>query len=667
MSLDIEVVEISLLRGKWVSSLKDSTNPTVQTAQAVVEGRFRDALTSSVSRDFFHIPSSTFDQTFDQVFGFTISSTMDEKEAELLRLSLAVACLHAFIQVNWTGPDLDVQPLDVISLELGPSLSVNEESTNQKAIAELAQAGEPAYHLTKVAAFLRLAQVLLELPYNHCPSAAWWRLRTAFIHQQVLDEPVALSDSVLASLEPLKTLYSAEPDMVGRLILEEGLLEHQFSHDKSAAELFVQAAKATGLQYELTGALGKRTKFQQFELSQLVLLAESHLVHDDADTNGDRPIPTTRGEMPESSDKSGPTSLPETLALNDDTLLEQTEFTSSNPSVAGSLLNHIDPSSQPPLHPLDQCILLSMCLNVKNTSPSHGLTNEQMSPYVARVISHPRNWSIHTMALLLRSRLESARTRTVERSTLQLQALIDQMPTADSTLPERLLYFHSTPLPSKWQLERELALRFLALGAVRSAMDIFERLEMWEEVVKCWGALERPEKGIAIVRDLLEGRKAEADEVLARGKARRRGHDAAREAKLWCLLGDLEPAAAAEHYAQAWAVSGGTSGRAARSLGGYHFARGQYAEAVESLKRAVAINPLLARSWFILGCASMRLEDWDVARGAFARCVAIDEDDGESWNNLASMYLRMGAAGKSHDGTAADERVSASQPHVLVC
>lgn len=256
------------------------------------------------------------------------------------------------------------------------------------------------------------------------------------------------------------------------------------------------------------------------------------------------------------------------------------------------------------------------------------------------------------MALLLRSRLESNRTRTVERSTLQLQALVDQMPTADSTIPERLLYFHSIPLPSKWEMEKELALRFLSIGVVKSALEIFERLEMWEDVVKCWQSMERRDKGIAIVRDLLEGRKAEAETVITREKKslsanRKQVLDAMREAKLWCLLGDLEPENALEHYTRAWAISKETSGRAMRSLGGYYFARGDYPNTITCLRRAVSINPLLARSWFILGCAYVREEDWDGARESFARCVAIDDEDGESWNNLATVYLRLGEVGKT--------------------
>ncbi|KAG8683841.1 hypothetical protein FRC08_014037 [Ceratobasidium sp. 394] len=346
------------------------------------------------------------------------------------------------------------------------------------------------------------------------------------------------------------------------------------------------------------------------------------------------------------------------MALNDDTLLEQTEYVGGERRVGD--LEGVDPSKQPALRPVDQCIFLGMCLNVRNTSPAHGLTTEQMMPYIARVIAHPRNWSVHTMALLLRARLESTRTRTVERSALQLQALVDQMPTADSDLAERLLFVHSILLPSKWAMEQELAHRYLSIGVVKSALEIFERLEMWEEVVRCYQSIEQRDRALEIVRDLLEGRKAEADVVLARGRGKAGGRermDTAREAKLWCLLGELDAPNSLAHYTRAWEVSGGTSARAARALGGYHFARGEYAESILHLRKATGMQPLNLRAWFLLGCACVREESWEEARDAFARCVGIDEEDGESWNNIASVYMRMDEKGLAggKDLTAPDE------------
>ncbi|KAF8318110.1 tetratricopeptide repeat domain 27 [Clavulina sp. PMI_390] len=556
---------------------------------------------------------------------------------ELRTLAVGVACLHAFIQENWTGPSLSTEPHNLILQQhAGQSISfaIDPSSLNIQAVSELAFGGEPAYHLVKKAALLRFAQIIFDIPYQRLRFVSWWKLRAMIVHQQLLDEPVGLADSFFVPIQGLSSLVHDDGDMLGRLLLEQGLLRHTLHDDRQAAQLFVQAARAMGLEYELTGALGKRTKFQQNEHSQLLLLAKSR----------DREDPNSKFEPAQVAEESKV--LPTTLELNDDTLLEHTEFTSSTSTSANSALTDLDPGNQPALHPLDQSVLLSLCLNIHNTQPHHGLTAEQMAPYVNRVISHPRNWSVHTMALLLRARLESTRSRTVERSLLQLQALIDQMPTADSEPVERLLYIHDIPLPTTWELERELGIRYLSLGVVRSAMAIFERLEMWEDVVKCYQSLEQPEKGITIVRDLLEGRKAEVDTVLARGKAdvpdaRRAKIDLTREAKLWCLLGELEPERCKEHYTHAWELSNETSGRAARSLGGYHVARNEWDEAIPWLRRAALINPLMSRTWFLLGCAAAREEKWIDARDAFARCVSIDEDDAESWNNLASVYLRM--------------------------
>lgn len=642
--MPLEQAQWALIQGCWPKDTSFSQSDALTIVHETVQGNFSTVLTGPCAKNLLTANLFFSENTLDDIFTF---ETPSSPEDELSRLCVGIAFLHAFIQLNWTGPDLALSPSALVTTK--DSEPLTDELLTQKAIAELAYGGEPAYHLANSPIFLRWALLIFSRHHVHIRSAAWWKLRATMIHQCVLDEPAHLPPAFFAGLDTVVSYIGQQnqPDLLGRFILEQGLLHHILSDDRTAADHFVRAARATGLEYELTGALGKRTKFQQTELSQLVLLAESRK-RDDHETSDSQATP--------SPTLTTPAPVPNTLALNDDTLLEQTEYTSSQPghSASTSRLSHLSPASQPPLHPLDQCILLSLCLNIKNTSPAHGLTSEQMMPYVSRVMSHPRNWSVHTMALLLRSRLEATRTRTVERAVLQLQALVDQMPTADSALSERLLYVHDIPLPSKWHLERELAMRFLSIGVVKSALEIFERLEMWEEVVKCWQAMERPEKGIAIVRDLLEGKKEEAERVIAKGKVARR-NDGAREAKLWCLLGDLEPEHARTHYERAWDVSGETSGRAMRSLGGYYFARQEFEMAVSCLQRAVIINPMLSRSWFILGCAQVRLEAWEGARDSFSRCVTIDEEDGESWNNLASVYLRMGEAGKAAEAPSANE------------
>jgi tetratricopeptide (TPR) repeat protein len=88
-----------------------------------------------------------------------------------------------------------------------------------------------------------------------------------------------------------------------------------------------------------------------------------------------------------------------------------------------------------------------------------------------------------------------------------------------------------------------------------------------------------------------------------------------------------------------------TSSRAARSIAGTLFATQQFADSIPYFEAALAINPLFSRSWFILGCAYVKSEDWKDAVRCFRRVVAIEEDDAEGWANLASCYLRMGDVG----------------------
>jgi cytochrome c-type biogenesis protein CcmH/NrfG len=52
----------------------------------------------------------------------------------------------------------------------------------------------------------------------------------------------------------------------------------------------------------------------------------------------------------------------------------------------------------------------------------------------------------------------------------------------------------------------------------------------------------------------------------------------------------------------------------------------QYAECITSFELALAINPLYMESWFSLGCAAMRLSQWEKAVRAFARVVQLDID-----------------------------------------
>ncbi|WVR05348.1 hypothetical protein IAU60_002362 [Kwoniella sp. DSM 27419] len=655
-------IEWSILRGIAPPASSEAGPSRVQElATSLSEADFKAVLLSDEAK---HVLSTS--HLLEGLATFAESpnsSSPSNAPLSLVELIVAIALLHAFAQVNWTGPDLDFTLHEIL-----PETSASVEDINAAALPSLTLGGEPAYHLAAQPALVLIARRLfLSLPTS--PTLPLWHLRMHLVHSALLDEPVAIPAETLEAVSSLLAngVVGADQDLTATVHLEIGLYHHSLGQDKQANQAFLAAAKASGLEFELTGALGKRTKYQVASHSQLVLLAESRKREGDESASSS----DAKAVEGESSEQGQDKVLPESLLLNDDTLLEQTEFTKveRDPSASStSRLSHIDPSDQPPLHPLDQSLLLSLCLSQHNNSPESGLTASQMMPFLVRVVAHPRNWSVHTTGLLLRSRLESSRSRTVERSTLQLQALIEQMPTSDSTPKERLVYFHQLPLPSKWEMERELAKRYLSLGVTRSALEIFTRLEMWEDAVMCLQRMERDDEAEKIVRDLLEGKKMESDVVSTLNKAsisekRKNTMTTAREAKLWCLLGDLalngdaasrDPATAREtaigFYEKAWEVSQKTSSRAMRSLATIRVGLGEYEKAIECFKYALDINPLYAKAWFTVGVCYVRMERWTEARDAFRRQVGVDEDDGEGWNNLAAVYLRLGEEGQPEGG-----------------
>ncbi|WWC89797.1 uncharacterized protein L201_004723 [Kwoniella dendrophila CBS 6074] len=661
----MENLEWALLRGE-TSSSEAGPSRIQELATQLVEADFKSILESSEAKAILS------DSKILQGLISTDNTTSNRiEESPILRLIVSIALLQSFVQANWTGPNLTFSPLDILPSST-TSTTTTEEELNSAALPLLTLNGEPAYHLAQQPIIFLLARRLLSsLSSKDLDTSPIWLLRTHLIHLSLLDEPVPLPEQDLLAVQSLLTnlVVTRDQDLKAMIELEIGLYHHALGQDKQANQSFLQAAKSSELEFELTGALGKRTKYQVNALSQLVLLAESRKREGE---EVDQATPSDAESKEENGAETTKSTLPESIALNDDTLLEETEFTKVTSENEGntSKLSHLDPSNQPALHPLDQSLLLSLCLSQHNNSPSSGLTANQMMPFLVRVISNPRNWSIHTTGLLLRSRLESTRSRTVERSTLQLLALIEQMPTSDSSTKERLRYFHQLPLPSKWETEKELAKRYLTIGVTRSALEIFDKLEMYEESVSCLQRLDKEEEAIKIVKDLLQGKKIDSD-ILTKLSNENLSEDKknkltiGRKAKLYCLLGDLALSSeesikdpkkskeqAIEYYEKAWEISEETSSRSMRSLGTLYVGLNEYDKAIQCFKDALQINPLYARAWFTLGVCYVKQEKWLEAKDAFRRQVGVEEDDAEGWNNLAAVYLRLGEEGLKDGETA---------------
>ncbi|KAL9116587.1 MAG: hypothetical protein Q9187_006888, partial [Circinaria calcarea] len=501
------------------------------------------------------------------------------------------------------------------------------------------------------------------------------------LQRKIFDDVDYLKGVILSQDSP----YEDEAKV--QFLLERAAIHTYHGFDAKARVDLDMAAKTTGFEYALTGRLGKRTKFQEKELSQLVVLAKS------ADTSNSHQVFGTSlaaSDIAYQESTAKAASKPRNLDLNDDTLLESISFTKptsdtgvqTEESLPASLAN-LDLANQPILKPLDSIILLSLASSITNTSPQHGLTREETLPYATRVLEGgSTNWQVYTQALLVRSRIEGYRSRTVERGVLQLQALVDQViaettssdnpdgashaangsngsttflprpkPSELASVSERLQYIHQLASPTRWTLEAELAARWVSLGGLRTALEIYERLEMWAEAALCWAAVDREDKARRIVRRQLYMASKSSQTANDKDGSSNSDDDSeehlgeeiipspADAPRLFCILGDIDKSPAL--YERAWEVSNNRYARAQRSLGKHYLKIRDFPKSEAAFSKSLRINPLDQATWFSLGCARLELQDWPGAVDAFGRTVQIEDTDAEAWSNLAAALLRL--------------------------
>ncbi|KAK0276043.1 hypothetical protein LTR35_010812 [Friedmanniomyces endolithicus] len=611
----------------------------------------------------------------------TLLADRSKPEKQAIFFCIGYAALLAFLQSNVTGPPLPFLSAKLLFPGEVASHTQKTKETRTALLASLGMDGIAAYKLTPNIELLCLADTIMTCPpiLKNFKAARWAKMRIAFLQQRLLSEVSStLQEVVYDDLDILADEILNSEDRGGsdgqmevELLLERATVHIHHGLDKLARGDLELAKRKRGFEYELTGLMGKRTKFQENNISQLVVLARSH--ESENKTNGEKSSgieSSVEGAAANGKSTEQTASGPAKLDLNDDTLLSRSPFRERPRTLP---MEALDPAKQPQLNPLDSTLLLSFASSITNTSPQDGLTREETLPYATRVLDvGSSNWQVYTQALLVRSRIEGHRSRTVERGLLQLQALVDQViaetsattvdpdatePSQTSFLPrpkesesapvtQRLRYIFQLATPTRWDLEAELASRWVSMGGLRSALEIYERLEMWAEAALCWAATDREDQAKKVVRRQLfhaslggpsEAEAEVSDDETWQGTERMPPPvDAPR---LYCILGDIDQSVAM--FEKAWDVSNQRYARAQRSLGRYYLSKSDFVQAAGAYSKSLRVNQLNQSSWFALGCALLELEEFQKAAEAFSRCVQLDDSDAESWSNLAAALLRV--------------------------
>lgn len=712
----------------------DSTQTVYNPILQIVKGRSSELLKGSEYDEILHnkeaqtILSQYPSADLFSVLNLYIDHVRDQlnekfgEDGEVHFHILAIAFLQTFIQLNFTGPGIEY--------DQSSWFGIDKSLVQLEALRLLSLEGQLAYGLMVDPIFFIISSIMFEKLMNveqdmslvsdnrvldtskvlqkvesfvssstksgntnsintnaFVASICWWRSRLLQVHLSLFSEPV----SIIPSLSTILLI----PEMVNHLcgsqdqnvVLQKNLqvifyLESARFGIHSQTEhltipLLGKARTISDLQLVVTGARAKRTKYQQFFTSNMIVLAQSKpdLFYDnsgednieDFELNSDVLLERPHFESLENVEipdepNTKRIKFDPSIEIEDDGTEKLIPIAIKSEDIPENL-KQLDPNHQPPLNDLDNIQLLLRLTTLRQTSPAQNpLVEEELMALISRILfvdsntntnvasdtnsnttsTKKPNWLVFSRSLWERSILETNKAKTIERGILQMTSLIEEIgikiksriiPQANETddtdgshpSASRLRFIHQMTLMPQWLMDTKLAEKYMSIGVLRSALEIYERLEMWCEVALCYAAVDNEAQAEKVLLDRIQSHPEDARAI--------------------SILGDLRQDPVL--WTKAWEI--GRYYRAKASLSQYYYhpppssGLSQNLDlAIQHMNDCLKQNPLSYENWFFYGCCGLESQQFELAGEAFSRCVALDDSNSHAWSNLATALLQSG-------------------------
>ena len=420
-----------------------------------------------------------------------------------------------------------------------------------------------------------------------------WKIRLLFILNKLIDEPVDYLQKEILSLYAkldIERTFDYDSEVKGYLQIEKSFVHIKYFNYKECIAMIDKAKESLKLDISLTGKMGRKTKFQEFDTPVLVV--------------------SVKNKEGDGTNKDSANTKPAAMTLADDNpLLERPKLSNENEEkeFASQIITI-----------KDQMYINTLLNYIKRGLPDEDINREIILSYAEKALKESFDWLVYSKLLLHRSLAEDKSTKKIERALLQVEALCNQYNDREPLPYERLKYLFIVDYPMIFTLKKQYAQMFMGFGAVITAYEIFKELKMWEETIKCLYVANRRDDAKKLANEVLEKHA---------------------EPGIYCILGELDNKP--ELFHKALEISNKRYARAYRCLGRYYMVNKDDEKAIEYYERSMELNPVYPDIWFNLGCLYLKKRVFMKALACFSKMLSLDDSNSEVWGNLGVCFIQV--------------------------